>query len=211
MAWVSIGSIAALMIAYFMGCIPSAYIAGRLVTGRDIREEGDGNPGAGNAYRTIGPKVGLAVGAIDIGKGAVAILVARGLTGSPGVEMAAGLAVVAGHNWPIFLQLKGGRGAATTVGVLLAIAPIPAIPVGLISAALLPFIKSATTVLAIIMIFVPALLVLLTWLTLAGASYSVALYSAGLPIVVGLRHYFTTRKVESPEEDQPEGQALPQE
>ena len=200
----SIVWISSLVVAYLIGSIPSAYIAGRMLTGKDIREEGDRNPGAGNAFRTIGPKVGLAVGAADIGKGVIAVLFARLLTGSIGAGMAAGVVVVVGHNWSIFLQLRGGRGAASTVGVFLALAPIPAIPIGLVSLALLPFLRSATRILGLIMIPMP----LLIWLT--GASYSLVAYSVGLPIMVGLRHYYTARKVERLNQDQAEEKALPQ-
>ena len=200
----SIVWISSLVVAYLIGSIPSAYVAGRMLTGKDIREEGDRNPGAGNAFRTIGPKVGLAVGAADIGKGVIAVLFARLLTGSIGAGMAAGVVVVVGHNWSIFLQLRGGRGAASTVGVFLALAPIPAIPIGLVSLALLPFLRSATRILGLIMIPMP----LLIWLT--GASYSLVAYSVGLPIMVGLRHYYTARKVERLNQDQAEEKALPQ-
>ena len=200
----SIVWISSLVVAYLIGSIPSAYVAGRMLTGKDIREEGDRNPGAGNVFRTIGPKVGLAVAAADIGKGVVAVLFARLLTGSIGAGMAAGVVVVVGHNWSIFLQLRSGRGAASTVGVFLALAPIPAIPISLVCLALLPFLRSATRVIGLIMIPMP----LLIWLT--GASYSLVAYSVGLPIMVGIRHYYTARKLERLDEDQDGKKALPQ-
>ena len=204
MAWVHIEWISAMMMAYAVGSIPSAYLAGRLLKGKDIREEGDQNPGAGNAYRTMGPKVGIAVGAVDIGKGAIAVLIAIGLVGGTGVGMAAGAVAVVGHNWPIFLRLRGGRGAATTVGVFIALIPIPAIPVSLVSVALLPVVRSATITLGLIMIPLP----FLAWLT--GASISLVAYSVGLPVMVGIRHYLTSRKLHHRKEDQAEGQVLPQ-
>jgi len=202
--WVSIDLIVVIALAYLIGSIPSAYLAGRLLKGTDIREEGDRNPGAGNAYRTIGPKAGIAVALVDVGKGAVAVLIARGLTGDTGVEMAAGVVAVVGHSWPIFLQLRGGRGAASTVGVFIALIPIPAIPLSLASLAFLPITKSVTIVLSLIMIPMP----ILAWLT--GASYYLVAYSVGLPIIVGIRHYLTTRKLHRPEGGQAQGQALPQ-
>jgi glycerol-3-phosphate acyltransferase PlsY len=193
--WISVYWIASIVAAYLVGSIPSAYVAGRLAGGRDIREEGDRNPGAGNAYRIIGPKVGLAVGAIDVGKGAVAVLIARAVTDSVGAGMAAGVVAVAGHNWPIFAQLRGGRGAATTVGVLLVLVPIPAIPISLISFAFLPFVRNATLILGMIMVPMP----LLVWLT--GGSAPLVVYSVGLPMMAGARHYYTTRKAHRLQED----------
>ena len=195
MSWISVDWIASLAAAYLIGSIPSAYLVGRTVFGRDIREEGDRNPGAGNAFRTLGPKVGLAVGAIDIAKGAVAVLIARAVTDSLGVGMAAGGMAVAGHNWPLFAQLRGGRGAATTVGVYLALAPLIAIPLSMASAATLPFFRNVTLVLAMIMIPMP----LLVWLT--GGPVSLAIFLIALPIMSGVRHYFTTRKPQRLEED----------
>ena len=204
MDWAGINWIWAAVLAYLIGSIPAAYLAGRLLKGTDIREEGDRNPGAGNAYRIIGPKIGLAVGVADVAKGGVAILVARGLTGSVGAEMMAGVVVIAGHNWPIFLRLRGGRGAASTVGVFMTLIPIPGVPLSLASLALLPIVRSATVALGLIMVPMP----LLAWLT--GASYSLVAYSVALPVFVGLRHYWTSRKSHRLQEDQSGGRALPQ-
>ena len=204
MGWVGISWALSAVMAYILGSIPFAYLAGRLLKGKDIREVGDRNPGAGNAYRSIGAKAGLAVCAADIGKAAAAVLIARGLTGHTGAEMMAGVAAVAGHNWPIFLQLRGGRGAASTVGVYMALMPIPAIPLSVATLLLLPVIKSATLALSLIMIPMP----LLAWIT--GASYWLIVYSVALPIMVGIRHYFSSRNPQGREDGQLGGQALPQ-
>ncbi len=204
MGWLSLEWILALCMAYLIGSIPFAYIAGRVVSGKDIRDEGDRNPGAGNAYRSIGARAGVLVAAADIWKGVIAVLLARGLTGSVGAEMVAGVAVVAGHNWPIFLQMRGGRGAASAVGVFIALVPIPAIPLCLAALALLPLIRSATISLGLIMIPMP----FLVWIT--GSSSTVVVYSVGLPVMIGVRHYFSSRKLQRQPEGQAEGQALPQ-
>ena len=203
MGWVEVDWIAVVVMAYLIGSIPSAYIAGRLVKRTDIRAEGDQNLGAENAYRTLGPRVGLAVGAADIGKGAAAVLLAK-LTGSTGAEMTAGLAAVTGHNWSIFLHLTGGRGAAATVGIFLALIPIPAIPLSLAALALLPVLKSATLALSLILIPMP----LLVWLM--GESPSVVAYTIGLPIMLWIRHLYTSRKFQQRQRDQSGGEAVTQ-
>ena len=205
MVWTTVSWTGALVLGYLLGSIPAAYIAGRALTGRDIREEGDHNPGAGNTYRTIGPVAGVLVGVVDLGKGAVAVLLAKVITGSTEAAMVAGVAVVVGHSWPVFLRLRGGRGAASTVGVFIALVPIPGIPLSLLSLALLPIIRSATLALTLIMVPLP----FLAWLT--GASSSVVVYSVCLPVGVGIRHYLTSRKLRPPEQDQAGGQVLPQE
>ena len=113
----------AIAIGYLLGSIPFAYIAGRLKKGIDIRQVGSGNIGALNTMREIGLLPGLAVLTADIAKGLVAVLIARWL-GLPLIWIfVAGFAAVAGHNWPIFLGFKGGKGAATTMGVFLALVP----------------------------------------------------------------------------------------
>ncbi len=204
MAWFSFDWISALIMAYLIGAIPSAYVAGRLIKGKDIREEGDRNPGAGNAYRTIGPKAGVAVGAVDIGKGAGAVLLAAELTGSTSAGMAAGVVAMVGHNWPIFLKLRGGRGAASALGVFIALVPMPAIPISLVSLALLPIVKSATIVIGLIMISTPFVALLI------GAPYSMVAYCVGLPVMVGVRHYITSRNLQRLEDARAGDQALPQ-
>ena len=204
MAWFSFDWIGAMIMAYLIGSIPSAYVAGRLVKGKDIRDEGDRNPGAGNTYRTIGPKAGMVVGAIDIGKGAIAVLLARALTDGTGPQMAAGVVAIIGHNWPIFLRLRGGRGAASALGVFIALVPIPAIPISLVSLALLPIVRSATIVIGLIMIFTPFVALL------TGVSFPIVAYCVGLPVMVGMRHYATSRNLPRPEEEQAGDKALPQ-
>jgi glycerol-3-phosphate acyltransferase PlsY len=119
-----INAILAIAIAYLLGSIPFAYIAGRLFRGIDIRQVGGGNMGAVNVLREIGLVPGLLVLIADIAKGSLAVLVALWLDLSLILIFAAGFAVVVGHNWPVFLKFKGGKGAATTIGVLFALVPL---------------------------------------------------------------------------------------
>ena len=204
MSWLNLPWISAVLVAYVIGSIPFAYLAGRLFKDKDIRQEGDRNPGAGNAYRTIGPRAGLAVGALDVGKGAVSVLLAEVIAGNMGAEMAAGVAAVVGHNWPIFLQLRGGRGAASAVGVFFALLPFVALPLGIVGLAVLRIARSTTVAVGLFMIPLP----LLAYFT--GASLYLVAYSVGLPVMVGLRHYQTTSKLHRLPEDPPGEQALPQ-
>ncbi len=104
--------------AYLLGSIPSAYIAGRVFARVDIRRIGDGNVGARNTFRSIGRLPGTIVGLADIGKGALAVLMARDLGQTETVVLLAGMFVVLGHDLPIFLGLRGGQGMAAIVGVV---------------------------------------------------------------------------------------------
>lgn len=111
----------AIATAYLLGSIPSAYIVGRLLKGLDIREVGDGRLGAAVIFRCVGLAGGVIVGFMDITKGVVAVLIAQALGLPLLVVLLAGLAVVIGHNWSVFLRFKGGKGALTTYGVLVSL------------------------------------------------------------------------------------------
>jgi glycerol-3-phosphate acyltransferase PlsY len=111
----------AIGVAYLIGSIPSAYLIGRWLKGLDIREAGDGRLGAAMTYRRVGFLGGLIVALIDVGKGMAAVMIAKALGLPLALVVTAGLAAVVGHNWSIFLQFKGGKGALTTYGVLLSL------------------------------------------------------------------------------------------
>ena len=113
----------ALIIAYLIGSIPTAYITGRLVKGFDIRQVGTRNMGAMNVFYQVGFLAGLMVLAVDIGKGAAVVALAR-VMGTPEiVQLLAGATAVIGHGFTIFLHFRGGRGGATCIGVLAYLMP----------------------------------------------------------------------------------------
>lgn len=111
--------IVALIAAYLIGSLSFGLMAGKLLRGIDIRQYGSGNTGSTNIQRTLGTLPAIIVLLLDVGKGLAAVLLARALTGAPGVEMLAGVLSVLGHNWPLFHRFKGGRGIATSIGVLM--------------------------------------------------------------------------------------------
>ncbi len=114
----------AIIIGYFLGSIPSAYLVTRLVKGKDIRKLGGGNVGGLNVYREVGAWPALLVGLIDFGKGAAAIAIARwGFGVEAGYVILAGLAAVIGHNWMIWLRFSGGKGMGATIGALMVLLP----------------------------------------------------------------------------------------
>ncbi len=113
----------ALIGAYLIGSIPSAYIAGRFRKRIDIRKVGTRNMGAMNVFHQIGFIAGLLVLAVDIGKGAAAIALARWLGVPMIAELLAGAAAVIGHSFPVWLKFRGGKGGATCIGVLIFLMP----------------------------------------------------------------------------------------
>jgi glycerol-3-phosphate acyltransferase PlsY len=122
---------ASLVAAYLIGSFPSAYIIGRLRKGVDIRKVGSHNMGAMNVFYRVGFWYGMLVLALDIGKGAAAVALARFIVVFTGVtpfvqllvQLLAGAVVVLGHAFPIFLKFKGGKGGATCIGVLVYLMP----------------------------------------------------------------------------------------
>jgi len=125
MLWIIIG----IIISYLIGSIPTAYIFGRLLKGIDIRQFGSGNVGATNALRVLGRGPGIAVLALDILKGFVAVVLVGNfissrtfIIGDEAIEILFGVSCILGHNWTVFLKFKGGKGIAATLGVLIGLA-----------------------------------------------------------------------------------------
>ncbi len=117
------------IISYIIGSIPTAYIFGRLLKGADIRKFGSGNVGATNAFRMLGKGPGITVLVIDILKGFVAVVLIGNIpalktsfVSDEVLRIVLGVSCICGHNWTIFLGFKGGKGVATTFGVLLGLA-----------------------------------------------------------------------------------------
>ncbi len=111
------------LLAYMLGSIPSAYIVGRLVKNIDIRTVGSRNVGALNTFHQVGPGAAIAVLVADTLKGVLAILLSVWIGESPWAILYGAIGVVAGHNWPVFLRFRGGKGAATVLGVSLVVQP----------------------------------------------------------------------------------------
>ena len=105
--------------AYLWGAIPSAYLAGRLLKGIDIRDYGSGNVGAANLMGYVGRGPGWLLGTFDsMGKGALPVFMANVFDQSLAVQAAVGLLAIVGHNWSPYIGFTGGRGVATAVGVV---------------------------------------------------------------------------------------------
>ena len=145
-----------IILGYFLGSIPAAYIAGHILKGVDIRQIGDTNMGAANVFRQLSPK--------------------------------AGVAAVIGHNWPIFIGFRGGRGVNTTIGVLLAVITQPMLIVA--GPSLLALLIKRNVTLACALLFTPLPLVC-WWLGIPGVLVT---YSIALPGLVGFTHFLRTRR-----------------
>jgi glycerol-3-phosphate acyltransferase PlsY len=121
--------VVSITIGYFLGSIPAGYIAGR-IAGIDIRKQGSGNIGATNVTRTLGKRYGYPVFGFDLLKGVMAVVVAGSLaagssesTSPQALAILAGVACVVGHSFPVWLGFRGGKGVATSIGVVLGLMP----------------------------------------------------------------------------------------
>ena len=112
------------MAAYLLGSIPVAYLVAKWTRGIDLRKHGSGNVGSSNVLAVTSKRWAFPVMVFDTGKGLLAVLAARAFGLGIEAQLVVGLAAVAGHNWPIFLGFRGGRGILTTLGVILAFSPL---------------------------------------------------------------------------------------
>lgn len=111
--------VASLLLGYFLGSIPSGWLAGRWLKGIDLRDFGSGSTGATNVLRQVGRGAALVVFITDVSKGAAAVLLSRSVQLQDDWHVLAGLAALVGHIWPVWLGWKGGKAVATGLGMFL--------------------------------------------------------------------------------------------
>lgn len=183
--------------AYLLGAIPFGYLIGR-ARGMDIRKVGSGNIGATNVFRCVGKSWGTLVFILDMGKGLAAAVV-PGLWASTvgeGLEystlgLLCGCLAIVGHNWPVYLGFKGGKGVATSAGVLLGIAPA-AVGIG-VAVWLLAFLSTRY-------VSVASMLAALAvagggWMMYGGDSKALPAVLTGLAILAVWRHRGNIRRL----------------
>jgi glycerol-3-phosphate acyltransferase PlsY len=174
-------SILAVVVAYFVGSLPFAYVIGRWRGGVDIRYVGEGSVGSRNVVHVIGPGWGAVVGILDVVKGCLAFLLARQVGAPLWGVLASGFAVTLGHGFPVFLRGRGGKGVSVSAAYVLALAPysflVGAVAFGLSHLVLRDFNK--TVVVGVVaMVFSPPLL---------GYGWWVAPYALGLFLLVAAK------------------------
>ena len=175
-------SLLLLAIGYLLGSMPNGYLAGRWLKGIDLRQCGSGSTGATNVLRNVGKGPALVVFLLDVGKGALAVLLAKSFGLNDWVQVLAGLAALAGHIWPVWLGWKGGKAVATGLGMFLGLAwPVGLACFGLFMAVIsISRIVSLSSVVAAI-----GLPVLMVLAGASGASISVSVVAS---VMVLWRH-----------------------
>lgn len=122
-----------IVIGYLLGSISFSYLIGKWIKKIDIRNYGSGNAGATNTLRVLGKGPAILVLILDILKGILAVMISKLIGGEEWIPFVAGLFATVGHNWPIFFNFRGGKGVATTIGVLLVLIPYPALLAGVVA------------------------------------------------------------------------------
>ncbi|MFD2612000.1 glycerol-3-phosphate 1-O-acyltransferase PlsY [Paenibacillus gansuensis] len=150
-----------ILLSYLLGSISFSFIIGKTVKGIDIREYGSGNAGATNTLRVLGKGPAVLVLALDIVKGIAAVWAARAL--APDliwVHVLCGIAVIIGHNWPVFFGFRGGKGIATTIGVMATLSLLPALCAGIIALVLVALTRFVSLGSLVFTALLPVFLVL---------------------------------------------------
>ena len=172
---------AVIAVSYLVGSIPSGYIAGRVLRGIDVRDFGSGATGATNVMRTLGRGPFVVVLLADALKGYVPVLITWFLFESHDLQVASGLAAVLGHDFPLYIGFRGGRGVATSFGVYAALA-LP-VSLGLVAVGL--FIILAFRYMSLMSILTVPL----------GAVVFLILAAAGVKEVAGVEEFTYTKAV----------------
>ena len=113
-----------LLVGYGVGSLPLGYLVANKFKGVDLRRVGSGNVGAANVYRTAGLTLAIVVVLVDVMKGAGSVLVIARVTSGSAAPIAAGVAAIIGHVYPVWLRFQGGKGVATACGVFSTLAPV---------------------------------------------------------------------------------------
>lgn len=126
--------IIAIVLSYLLGSVSFSVVLAKMLKGIDIRQHGSGNAGATNTLRILGKGPAIVVLLLDVLKGIVAVWVGRWLgDGNEWIPALCGIAAIIGHNWPIYFHFRGGKGIATTIGVMATLSFVPALCAGVIA------------------------------------------------------------------------------
>jgi len=183
----------AIIVGYIFGSFPSAYLAGRLRKRIDIREVGSKNMGAMNVYYEVGRVEAVLVTLADLGKGIGAILLVRGLLLIPLIspfDLLTGLtaaAAILGHIFPVFLKFRGGKGAATAIGILIFLMPWAVPFLFIVFAVALLITRNPTFSYSLLLIVFPFVAGFI-YVDRYGEPLALVFYSIGLGIFLGIQY-----------------------
>jgi glycerol-3-phosphate acyltransferase PlsY len=140
--WSNLLEVASIVVGYLLGSFPAAYIVAKYRKGIDIRDVGVRNMGGANVIREVGKWEGVLTLVLDMGKGAASVYIAQLMGVSLPWVLAAGFAAMLGHNYPVYIGFRGGKGVATVMGVFFVLSPLAMGITTLIIGAFLLFARS---------------------------------------------------------------------
>lgn len=184
------GIVIAIVIGYLLGSFPAAYLAGRLRKGIDIREVGSKNMGAMNVYYEVGLMEAVLVTLADLGKGVGAILLVRWLLDPTSIwpfDFLTGAAAIIGHIFPVFLKFRGGKGAATAIGILIFLMPWAVPFLFIVFAIALRITRNPTFSYSLLLIVFPFVAGFI-YVDHYGEPLALVFYSIGLGIFLGIQY-----------------------
>jgi len=177
-----------ILLGYAVGSVPFAFLLARRV-GIDVRVAGSGNVGAANVLRTSGTPLGMTVMALDITKGAAAVLAAYAAAGGAATMAAAGAAAVVGHIYPVWLRFHGGKGVAVEAGAFAVLAPVATV----VATAVFFSIVWLTRIISLGSIAATVALPSIAWWS--GAPTSVIVAAIGIATLILFRHRANLRRI----------------
>lgn len=180
---------AAILLAYLLGSVSFSYLVTYKLKGIDIRRYGSGNAGATNTLRVVGKGPAALVFLLDAVKGMAAVGIGELFGGEPALLMATGVAAIVGHNWPVFLHFRGGKGIATTIGVT-AILTFKAALVSGIFAVLAILLTRYVSVGSLL--FVTLLPVMIAWMDYPPAYFWISLF---ITLLGWFRHWDNIKRL----------------
>jgi acyl phosphate:glycerol-3-phosphate acyltransferase len=174
--------------SYLLGSVPSGLIIGKL-SGLDVRKAGSGNIGATNVARLLGKTGGLLTLVGDTAKGFIPVLVVQQMGFSHPVTALVGVAAFLGHLYPIFLKFKGGKGVATSFGVLLGLAPLATMILLVVFAA----VAFTTRIVSLSSMVTAVAAPLVLWLFYYSPTYVIV--TAFMAVMIVFRHYANIQRL----------------
>ncbi|GIP58178.1 glycerol-3-phosphate 1-O-acyltransferase PlsY [Paenibacillus sp. FSL W8-0186] len=151
----------AVIFSYLLGSVSFSVLLAKSLKGIDIRQHGSGNAGATNTLRVLGKGPAIMVLALDVLKGIAAVWIGRWLGGEHvWVPLLCGLAAIIGHNWPVYFRFRGGKGIATTIGVMASLFFFPALYAGIIAILSIVFTRYVSLGSLLFVLLTPLFLVL---------------------------------------------------
>lgn len=176
------------LFSYLLGSVSFSYLIAKKIKKIDIRKEGSGNAGATNTLRVLGVGPAITVLLLDVVKGVLPVLLAMLFTDAAFVHVLTGFAAILGHNWPIYFGFRGGKGVATSIGVLVSLVFLPALLAGVVAIASIFITRYVSLGSLLFAVLTPIALVLLMLIPSFSYPFEYMLFTVILAVMSLWRH-----------------------